>query len=75
MLLTKLGIYIDKKILNLYIKTNNKLLKKYLEARAKYHSKCIVRFAKDISENGSDESKQEVIKILKDWMGGNNNEK
>lgn len=69
MLLTRLGIYIDKKILKLYKKTNNKLLKVYLEMRARHHSKCIVKEANDIFKNGSDESKQKVVKILKDMIG------
>lgn len=69
MLLIKLGVYIDKKLLNLYIKTNNKLLKRYLEVRARHHTKCIVKSAENILENGSDEMKHEVIKILKDMIG------
>lgn len=69
MLLIKLGVYIDEKILNLYKKTNNKLLKIYLERRTKYHLKCMLKEASDIFKNGSDEGKQEVIKILKELIG------
>lgn len=73
MLLTRLGIYIDEKLLNLYTKINNKLLKRYLEMRARHHTKCIVKEANDIFKNGGDESKQEVVKILKDMIGEKNN--
>lgn len=69
MLLIKLGVYIDKKLLKLYIKTNNKVLKVYLEKRMKHHTKCIVNDANDIFKNGSDKSKQEVVKMLKDMIG------
>lgn len=72
MLLTKLEIYIDEKILKLYIKTNNKLLKKYLEKRTKHHTKCVCKDAKDLFKNGSDETKIKVIKMLKDMIGEEN---
>ncbi|MGN2369272.1 hypothetical protein ACTFJW_04330 [Clostridium cagae] len=65
LLITKISVGFDKFILKIYAKTKLGILRSYLQKRAVIHTKIIIKISKEIINNGSENDKREVLKILR----------
>lgn len=61
-LLARLEIGVDKFLLKIY-----KILKSHLEKRAAVHIKKIKKISEEIINNGSEESKRELLIMLREF--------
>ncbi|WP_252242901.1 hypothetical protein [Clostridium sp. ZS2] len=66
LLITRIGVEFDKLILRIYAKIKLNILRNYLQKRANFHSKSIIKLSKEIIDSGNEENKKELFKTLKD---------